>query len=75
MAEAKRDAIHAIELMKERYQRILSEETNNNGLVIIVALYGNLANTGMYKPHFSRKPLLMINLFFFFNFRITRIIA
>ena len=52
MAEAKRDAIHAIELMKERYQRILSEETNNNGLVIIVALYGNLANTGMYEPLF-----------------------
>jgi len=42
MAEAKRDARHSVELMKERYQRIVTEETQRNGLVIIIALYGNL---------------------------------
>ena len=49
MAEAKRDARHSVELMKERYQRIVTEETQRNGLVIIIALYGNLTVKGQKK--------------------------
>ena len=46
MAEAKRDARHSVELMRERYQRIVTEETQRNGLIIVIALYGNLTVKG-----------------------------
>ena len=46
MAEAKKEAQNSIKLMQERYQRILNEEINKSGLVILVALYGKLIDNG-----------------------------
>ena len=46
MAEAKKEAHNSIRLMQERYQRILNEEINKNGLVILVALYGKIIDNG-----------------------------
>ena len=46
MAEAKKEAHNSIKLMQERYQRILNEEINKSGLVILVALYGKLIDNG-----------------------------
>merc|ERR1712223_2028551 len=41
---AKKDASHSVELMRERYQTICTNETAKNGLVVIVALYGSIFN-------------------------------
>ena len=46
MAEAKKEAHNSIRLMQERYQRILNEEINKSGLVVLVALYGKLLDNG-----------------------------
>lgn len=42
--EAKKEAAHSVELMRERYNGICSDETAKNGLIIVVALYGKLLN-------------------------------
>ena len=55
MAEAKKEALNSIKLMQERYQRILNEEINKSGLVILVALYGKLIDNG--------KKIMIINFF------------
>ena len=55
MAEAKKEALNSIKLMQERYQRILNEEINKSGLVILVALYGKLIDNG--------KKIIAINFF------------
>jgi len=44
LAAARKDAAQSVELMRERYLTICSNETSKNGLVIIVALYGKLFN-------------------------------
>jgi len=44
VAEAKREALATCNLMTERYRRILREEEEKGGLVLITALYGILAN-------------------------------
>ena len=44
MAEARKDAMHSVELMRERYSRICSDEIAKNGLIVIIALYGKLLN-------------------------------
>ena len=44
MAESRREAEASIDLMRERYSRILTEEENKNGLVIVCALYGKLVS-------------------------------
>ena len=49
MAEARKDAVHSVELMRERYSRICSDEIAKNGLIVIIALYGKLLN-GNYHP-------------------------
>jgi len=54
VAEAKREAMASCNLMAERYSRILKEEEEKGGLVIISALYGLLADEkGDLKPEFS----------------------
>ena len=42
MAEARKDAMHSVEPMRERYSRICSDEMAKNGLIVILALYGKL---------------------------------
>ncbi len=44
MAEARKDATYSVELMRERYSRIVTDEVAKNGLVILAALYGKLLN-------------------------------
>ena len=68
MAEAKRDARHSVELMKERYQRIVTEETQRNGLVIIIALYGNLTVKGQ-KKLFSKVNLTKLEMLKMYDLR------
>jgi len=44
IAEAKREALASCNLMTERYRRIMREEEEKSGLLIVCALYGLLAN-------------------------------
>ena len=44
LAEARKDAIYSVELMRERYSRIVADEVAKNGLVILAALYGAILN-------------------------------
>ena len=51
MAAARKDAAQSVELMRERYLTICSNETDKNGLVIIVALYGKIYNGNYQSDH------------------------
>ena len=51
MAAARKDAAQSVELMRERYLTICSNETDKNGLVIIVALYGKIYNGNYQSGH------------------------
>ena len=42
MAEAKKEAMASIDLMRERFNRIRQDELARGGLVIVVAVYGKL---------------------------------
>ena len=50
VAESRREAEASIDLMRERYSRILTEEENKNGLVIVCALYGKLVSDNSENP-------------------------
>ena len=51
LAAARKDAAQSVELMRERYLTICSNETDKNGLVIIVALYGKIFNGNYQSGH------------------------
>ena len=51
LAAARKDAAQSVELMRERYLTICSNETDKNGLVIIVALYGKIYNGNYQSGH------------------------
>jgi len=54
VAEARREATASCSLMAERFRRILSEEEEKGGLVIVVALYGLLGDEkGELKKEFQ----------------------
>ena len=42
VAEARREALASIDLMRERFNRIRQDEAARGGLVIVAALYGKL---------------------------------
>ena len=42
LAEARKDALASVDLMRARYSRIVADEMSKNGLVILLALYGRL---------------------------------
>jgi DnaJ family protein C protein 11 len=44
MAEKKREALAAVELMRATFARVRSDEESKRGVVIIKALYGRLTN-------------------------------
>lgn len=44
MAEKKREAEAAIDLMKVQYERTRSEEERRDGLIIVKAIYGKIEN-------------------------------
>jgi len=46
VAEARREAEASIDLMRERFNRIRTEEENRGGLVVLLALYGQLETKG-----------------------------
>lgn len=42
IAETRKEAAYSVELMRERYNRMYTEESAKNGIIILVALYGQL---------------------------------
>ena len=42
MAEAKKEAMASIDLMRERFNRIRQDELARGGLVIVAAVYGKV---------------------------------
>jgi DnaJ family protein C protein 11 len=44
VAEARKEAMASIDLMKERFNRIRQDEMTKGGLVVVAAIYGKLIN-------------------------------
>lgn len=51
LAEKKREAEAAIDLLSAQYERICSEETARKGLIIVCAKYGKMSATSANNSH------------------------